>query len=67
MVAQAEVRATEQREQVASARKRVEELTGMLRDARRREVEAAREEKRAADALRAARKSLRVAERKRRP
>jgi hypothetical protein len=66
-VAQAEARATQQREQVASARKRVEELTGMLRDAWRREAEAAREEKRTADALRAARKSLRVAERKRRP
>ena len=66
-VAQAETRATQQREQVASARKRVEELTEMRRDARRQEAEAAREEKRAADTLRAARKSLRVAERERRP
>jgi hypothetical protein len=65
-VTQAETRATQQREQVASARKRVEEFTEMRRDARRQEVEAAREEKRAAAALRAARNTLRAAERKRR-
>jgi len=63
-VAEAEARATQQREAVASARLRVEELSAMLRDAQRRETEAAREGKRAEAALRAAREALRAAERK---
>ena len=66
-VAQAETRATQQREQISSARKRVEELTGMLRDAWRQKTEGAREERRATDALQVARNTLQAAERKRRP
>lgn len=62
-VAEAEARVTRHKEQVESARKRVEELNVMLRDAKRLEEEETREEKRAADALHAARETLRTAER----
>ena len=60
-VARAEARANQQRAESERARKRVDELTGMLDDARRRAAKLAQEEKRATSALRAAQQRLQAA------